>query len=788
MFVTRRALRHLPLSKKQLSALNSQFKFRYLHTTLPDRSRDSSTPSPLLLAPPAIIIKPPIEEYIRQIREQYGDYLPAGLLDESEYKLYERYYGRPTRLLQPGERVEDFEEYSEEGRVTVHDEDGVEIPQEEVEMEFDETDEQHHLFPPPKTPAEEALYAQVAQRIAHLEGVEKGERDGDYVGHFRAGSPRPLPSHPLTSIGRFATYPGCIQLPPSIKDQTESIIADVATPHLMGSAHETLGGAPLTFSPIYAGKRSKRSLDIPLNPTHTKMLDMDANVFLAAVMPGLYAQCLSSLTELRRRLGGDWVLGGDGGEQGVKNVLDVGSGGAGILAWRSIVEAEEEGRKDEFSERTGKPPPGSDGKALPAARERSGFRAVVVTGSLALRQKASRFLDNTTFVPRMPDIYFENLHYTPGGPTEKNMTQPRKLYDLIIATNRLLPLVEHFYRRQAIEQLWSHLNPNGGVLLMIEKGVPMGFEAIASARSTILGDYIKDVGEAFKSPQTTNADGSTNPPIEKGPGAIIAPCTNHEQCPMFAFGPTDGTRRKEYCRFSQRYARPRYMQKLMNKQAKDHEDLEYSYVAFRRGVDHRADTKNKINPAIGDFGTISVDDEHSTPIRSPYTMPQLRNYSLTLPRVVFPPIKRDGHVIIDVCTPTGFIERWTVPQSFGKLEYRDARKSRWGDLWALGAKTRVKRNLKTGYGNEKCMSRLIAIKDPYSDGVKAIVKDKTPVFLKERKKQLREKRKEEKLMKKKRTRERHEAITRLNREKRKMKQQRKEGREATTKGVEGVAM
>ncbi|PUU82708.1 mitochondrial small ribosomal subunit Rsm22-domain-containing protein [Tuber borchii] len=772
MFATRRALRYLPLSKR-LSALNSQFKFRHLHTTLPHRSRDSSTPSPLSSTPPAIIIKPPIEEYIRQIREQYGDYLPAGLLDESEYKLYERYYGRPTRLLQPGEKVEDFEEYSEEGRVTVHNEDGVEIPQEEVEIEFDETDEQDHLFPPPKTPAEEALYAQVAQRIAHPEGVEKEERDGDHVSHLRPDSPRPLPSHPLTSIGRFATYPGCVHLPPSIKDQTESIIADVAAPHLMDSAKETLGGSLFTFSPIYAGKRSKRCLHIPLNPTHAKMSDMDANVFLTAVMPGLYAQCLSSLSELRRRLGGDW---------GVKNVLDIGSGGAGILAWRSIVEAEEEGRKDEFSERTGKP--GPDGKALPAAWERSGFRAVVVTGSLALRQKASRLLDNTTFIPRMPDIYFENLHYTPGGPTEKNTTQPRKLYDLIIATNRLLPLVENFYRRQAIEQLWSHLNPNGGVLLMIEKGVPMGFEAIASARSTILGDYIKDVGEAFQSPQTTNADGSTNPPIEKGPGAIIAPCTNHEQCPMFAFGPTDGTRRKEYCRFSQRYARPRYMRNLMNKQVKDHEDLEYSYVAFRRGVDHRADTKNKINPAIEDFGTIPVDDdEHYTPIQSPYTMPQLRNYSLTLPRVVFPPIKRDGHVIIDVCTPTGVIERWTVPQSFGKVEYKDARKSRWGDLWALGAKTRVKRNLKIGNDNEKCMSRLIAIRDPFGDGVKAIVKDKTPTFLKGRKKELREKRKEEKLMKKKMARERNEKMAKLNREKRKLKRQRKEGYGVTIKRV-----
>jgi len=719
---------------------------------------------------------------VRQIREQYGEYLPAGLLDESEYKLYERYYGRPIRLLQPGERVEDFEEYSEEGRVTVHDEDGVGIPQEEVEMEFDETDEQDHLSLPPGTPAEEALYARAAPRIAHPEEVEREKIDGG----FRAGSPPPHRTHPLTSIGRFGTHPSTILPPPSMRDRTESLIADVATPHLMEAAQNTLGGSLFTFSPIYAAKRSKRSLDILSNPTHTHMSDMDANVFLTAVMPGLYAQCLSSLTELRKRLGGDWVLGGDGEEQGIRNVLDVGSGGAGIFAWRSIVEAEEERRKDELLERAGKPPPGPDGKALPAARERSKLRAVVVTAPLVLRQKLSKFLENTTFIPRMPDIYFENLHYTPGGPTEKNKAQPRKLYDLIIATNRLLPLVEDFYRRQVIEQLWSHLNPNGGVLLMIEKGIPMGFEAIARARSIILRDYIKDVGEDFQSPQTTNADGSTNPPVEKGPGAIIAPCTNHEQCPMFAFGPTDGTRRKDYCRFSQRYQRPWYMRTLMHKQSKDHEDLEYSYVAFRRGIDHRADTKNKINPTRGDFTTTPVDGEPSTPIQSPYTMPQLRNYSLTLPRVIQPPLKRDGHVILDVCTPAGLIERWTVPQSFGKVEYTDARKSRWGDLWALGAKTRVKRNIKIGNDNERSMSKLVAIRGRHSDGVKSIVKDKTNVFLKGRKKELKEKKKQEKAAKKKQAREKREAMERLNKEKRKVKWQQKQ--ERRMKGVQGVAM
>jgi len=64
-------------------------------------------------------------------------------------------------------------------------------------------------------------------------------------------------------------------------------------------------------------------------------------------------------------------------------------------------------------------------------------------------------------------------------------------------------------------------------------------------------------------------------------------------------------------------------------------------------------------------------------------------------------MKRRGHVILDVCTAKGEIERWTVPRSFGHQAYRDARKSRWGDLWALGAKTRIPRNLRLGGENTK---------------------------------------------------------------------------------------
>jgi Predicted rRNA methylase len=77
-------------------------------------------------------------------------------------------------------------------------------------------------------------------------------------------------------------------------------------------------------------------------------------------------------------------------------------------------------------------------------------------------------------------------------------------------------------------------------------------------------------------------------------------------------------------------------------------------------------------------------------------------------------MKRRGHVTFDLCTPAGKIERWTVPRSYSRQAYRDARKSHWGDLWALGAKTRVPRNLnlgdKHGEGKKERLARRAATK------------------------------------------------------------------------------
>ncbi|KAG0638992.1 hypothetical protein HOY80DRAFT_1016142 [Tuber brumale] len=538
--------------------------------------------------PPAITVKPPVEEYVRQLREKYGDYFPTGLQEASEYRIYNR-------------------------------------------------------------------------------AEEEGGGDGDGgEGPRDDGSPSAFPTHLLTYIGRFASS---------------------------RTAHATLGGPHRQFSLTYARKRSKHQFTIPLNQISSHMSGKDADVFIAAVMPALH---------LRKRLGGDWVLGGNGGSCVLRMCL---MWGVGVL-----------------SKRKGSCYLAPIGKLCRRRGKGMGWR----------RFQSSWMILRLFLECRIP---ISKTYTTCRAPAmEKNKAQARNLTDLIIATNRLLPIVKFFFRRlRVIEQLWLRLNLNGGVLLVIERGTPLGFDAITYARSTILKDYIKDVDEAFQSLSTINAYGSAKKhPIEKGLDAIISLCMN-QQCSV-----THGTQRKHYCCFSRRYERPGYLQRFMEESSKNHEALEYSYVAFRGGVDHRTGTKNKISPTIAEFGINPVDGEPDTPVQSPYTASQLYSYTLTLPHIILPPIEYDRHAILDACTPTGSIERWVVPKSLVKSEFGDARKRGWGDLWVLGAESGAGRTMGIGDGNTRLKRELIAIEDPYGDGVMAIVKDKTAALLKALEKETKE--------------------------------------------------
>lgn len=624
------------------------------------------------------------ESWVPYVRQQLGDAIPEGVLNEEELRLYTSLYGEPVILEDVGEPVL-VEEEEESDSDRLYREDG-EGGWEEVEYEqsAEAEDEAPVVYDMDAAPAvEETIAMQRTREVAEQLGGEimMEQFENEAV-------PDPAPRiHPLTHMGKFETDPRTVFLPKTTMTGPISVIlSEVANKHVSEAARRLFGGPGLphstTVAPPSAGLPQ---LPIPLHASQHHMSGMEANAYLSVLYPGIYASTLSVLTEIRKRLGTEWIRSLIS-QEGGPNVLDASGGGAGVLAWRDVLRAEYEVMVPDHPEEA----------PVPYGR------AAVLTGSEALRLRASAILENTTFLPRLPDY----LHVRDTPTVDDSRPAPkRKQYDVIIAPHSLLGFEEDYERKEHVEKLWSLLNPDGGVLILLEKGRQKGFEAISGAREMLLKRYIASPG----SEEYTNAVESPNEDatVQKETGMIIAPCTNHSTCPMHnPAGPIPG--RRDYCAFEQRYIRPDFLQRIMGAKDHNHEDVKFSYLAVRRGVDLRQDQGIQQNKEATDAafeGFEGMEEDAGA---------QAKFHHLSLPRAVFPPLKRQGHVIMDLCTPAGKIERWTVPRSFSRQAYRDARKSHWGDLWALGAKTRITRHLKLydkrGEGKKERLARRAADK------------------------------------------------------------------------------
>lgn len=542
------------------------------------------------------------------------------------------------------------------------------------------------------------------QDIDNIE--DRSDGDGEYESNH---VPR---SHPVTAAGKSGTKPSTIQIPKgTITDPITTLLADASKSQLREIAQKIFGGPLLPNST--ATPSSKRThlkqQPIALEASQAHMGVMEANAYIAAIIPGAYAAVMSTLEEVRTRLGPEWLQNLLRKPDGPL-ILDAGGGGAGALAWREVLRAE---WKRLYPINT------TEESAAPVGK------ATIVTGSSTLRHRASQLLENTTFLPRLPD-YNPSLDHPAR---EHPKATPRKRYDIIIAPHTLWGLREDHMRKSQVQNFWSLLNPNGGVLILIEKGVPRGFELIAGAREMLLKHHI--ASPKSETAETNIQEPFEEPSREKEKGMIIAPCTNHFKCPLYlTYGANKG--RKDFCHFSQRFNRPAFLQNIIGHSSRNHEDIDFSYIAVQRGIDQRqelgiAQGQAATNAAFAGYESafqsqsepIAIDAEplslseasnqtnenkiadHSQPEQpaapavlvpapAPFTHP------LSLPRLILPPLKRDKHVILDLCTPSGTLERWTVPRSFSKQAYRDARKSHWGDLWGLGAKVRVPRNVRLG--------------------------------------------------------------------------------------------
>ncbi|KAL4872381.1 hypothetical protein BDV12DRAFT_183062 [Aspergillus spectabilis] len=623
-----------------------------------------------------------VEERVQIARQWFGDTLPEGHLNEEETLLYSRLYGEPIYIREDLHEVEEsVEEETEQDSDQLLREDG-EGGWEEVPYEAQAQDDIPVVYDMETgPPVEETDMMRRTREVAEQLGAEvvlEGEEgdSGDSTARL----------HPLTVEGKFTTEPSTI-FPPknTLTGPISIILGDSSNKHIAEAAHGAFGGRGLPHSLSTPPPRAQvPQKPIGLDASQRYMSDMEANAYIAALYPGLYATTLSVLTEVRKRLGTDWLrslMTQDGGP----NVLDAGAGGAGILAWRDVLRAEYEVMVPDHP------------KSAPYPLGRS----TIIAGSDPLRLRASAMLENTTFLPRLPDY----LHVRETPTLDDKRAPRRKQFDLIIAPHALLGIEEDYLRKEYVENLWALLNPNGGVLVLIEKGHQKGFEAIGGAREMLLKRKISSPGSTEYDELTESSGENTK--VQKEPGMIIAPCTNHDRCPMYHVdGHSKG--RKDYCHFEQRYIRPPFLQRILGAKDRNHEDLKFSYLAVQRGVDLRQ-TEGIFQGAEAteaafegyEFANEAVEEaitENAEPTEAELSPPQPEQnvHTLSLPRLIYTPMKRRGHVIFDLCTPSGKIERWTVPRSYSRQAYKDARKASWGDLWALGAKTRIPRNLKLG--------------------------------------------------------------------------------------------
>lgn len=607
-----------------------------------------------------------LEAKVRDARQQFGEFLPDDYLNPAELELYNTLYGE---AVSPEEQVEEEEAEVRAPDIILRDDGQGGIEEIEVERHVEEDDidaESAHLVD--AEPEENAMERarEVADRLGGVLMENEIEYEDSELGRR---------THPFTEAGKFATDPRTVFLPKdTVTGPITAILSDYPNKHITEAAHRIFGGPRMPHSTVTASPNMKLpQTPIPLSAAQHYMTEMEANTYLAALYPGVYASALSVLVEVRKRLGSKWLRDLINQETGPR-VLDAGGGGAGLLAWREILRAEYETMVPDYP-RDAPIPTG---------------KSTVLAGSNSLQTRAGAMLDNTTFLPRLPDY----VHIREGSTLNDERAPSRKMFDVIIAPHSLLEIKEDYRRKHHVQNLWALLNPNGGVLIMLEKGRQRGFEAIAGAREMLLEKHIASPGDTEYSALTESGDMGS---VKKEPGMIIAPCTNHGKCPMYTV-PGHSQGRSDYCHFSQRYIRPDFLQRIFGSKHRNHEDVEFSYVAVQRGVDLRqtqgiTQGKAETDAAFGGYEEDAPESDAEV-TTEPSTDPNFN--VLSLPRMVYTPMKRRGHVIMDVCTPESKIERWTVPRSFSRQAYHDARKARWGDLWALGAKTRIPRHLRLG--------------------------------------------------------------------------------------------
>lgn len=403
----------------------------------------------------------------------------------------------------------------------------------------------------------------------------------------------------------------------------------------------------------------------------------------AATLHQNYAAAYAVLKEVRQKMPEGWLP---------NSVLDVGLGAsAGMMAVNEIFAGDETWNPDR--------------------------KTAVVMGPRVNTLLTKQFFDTQKHEDQGQNNFKDKVRNT-RLQTGLPRTNQYK-YDLIIANQQLDLLAR---QDESTLELFSSrlvelLSP-GGVLVLVDRGNPNGYERIARAREVLIRPMDKTAGSA-KTPvpfgktrklHSSNASEMAKIKQELGPDFeveeeampeedriylhIMAPCSHHGNCP-FQQGQLrkQNTAKGSWCAFTQKLARPEYVMQL-----KRGKTLAASWdpkVTRNKNKFSGGGRPGSSDLEVPSFSYLMV--QRST---SPDTEVPMNH---KWPRILKPPMKKKNHVLMNICGPEGGLHSWTVTKSQGKQPYLDARKARQRDQWALDAKvkTPVRKNYQIAVENEK---------------------------------------------------------------------------------------
>ncbi|GAA5892924.1 tRNA methyltransferase RSM22 [Sporobolomyces salmoneus] len=473
-------------------------------------------------------------------------------------------------------------------------------------------------------------------------------------------SAAPIEKSPAAQLGE--TMRGDVVLPRELQTAVNAVVDSIEDKSILRN----------TALDLYAHLRKTTAILSPPASYREKQaltLNYDEDVslaYLAGLMPSVYAATLNVLSTTKSRL--DSLKGAEGEEWDPDRILDFGSG-TGSAAWafeEVFGVAKRDGTAREYV-------------GLDASREMVELSSGIF-GAFPLRrtddgqpgtQATSTRLDAKSHQMALP----ASASSLAKLQISSKSSETKKTIALAAFLLGDLPTKEK--RKELIKAMWQS---GAEVLIVIDRGTPAGSRIVIEAREQLLGlgrrEFSRAVANEIDPELAVEGleivvDPEVAAEVEVDPALgshVIAPCPHDKPCPLHHVT-------KAFCHFSQRVQTPPFL-RLTKHTTRGEDDAKFSYVVVRRGQ------RPVSSPTSSSFSNLMAELDQTVEGQEE-TGADAKEETRTMewPRLIAPPLKRSGHVILEVCSASGEIERHTIPKSQGRQEYYDARKSAWGDLF-----------------------------------------------------------------------------------------------------------